>query len=259
MKHFVFILCICLLALSGCLPANGLPATLQPQDIIGTIVGQTLTARPKDTLVAPTNTMVPNTSTPVPPTYTPLPPRPTSTSSWTLSPTLPTPAPDQFIRTYYYNINIANYPYTWSLLDLNFITTMNHRGMGGYAGYVKFWNSVHEVRVMNVVVAFRCDGCVVVNVTARYHYNNGVINTVTDPYILVFDVFRNTWLFDSSLAPVVTPTYTPTHTPVHTPTRTHTRTFTHTPTFTLTGTATLTDTVAPSDTPIPTDTPSPTP
>ena len=187
MKQIVFILWICLMAFSGCITVNSSPATLPPQDIIGTIVAQTLTARANNTLLAPTYTMVPNTFTPVPPTYTPLPPSPTSTSSWTPSPTLPTPAPDQFIRTYYYNINIANYPYTWSLLDLNFITTMNHRGMGGYTGYVKFWNTVHEVRVLNVVMAFQCEGCVVVNVTARYHYNNGVITIVTDPYILVFD------------------------------------------------------------------------
>jgi hypothetical protein len=254
MKHLVLILTFCILALSACLPVNGLPSTLQPQDLIGTIVAQTLTANATGTMAASTNTLVPNTPTPVPPTSTPVPPTLTFTSTWTPTYTLPIETPDQFIRQYYYNINIANYPYTWSLLDLNFVTTMNNLGLGGYAGYVRFWNSMHSVRVLNVVVVFQCNGCVVVNVTARFRYTNGAVITVTDTYILVYDEFRNTWLFDSSLTPSSTPSLTPTSTPVHSPTPTSSRTGSPTPSITITNTATQTGTATPSETPSETST-----
>jgi hypothetical protein len=213
MKILLFIVFICLFGLSACLPLNGPPATLPPQDLVRTFVALTLTAQPSMTLVAPSNTPIPSTSTPVAPTSTPLPPTPTSTSTWTPSLTLPIQTPDEFIRMYYYNINVANYAYTWSLLDSSFVATMNNLGLGGYQGYVKFWNTVHSVRVLDVAVVFQCDGCVVVNVTARYKYNNGVVTTVTDPYILVYDANRNTWLFHSSLVPPGTPSITPTKTP----------------------------------------------
>ena len=210
-------------------------------------------------MIVPTDTPVPNTPTPVPPTSTPVPPTLTFTSTWTPTSTLPVETPNDFIRLYYYNINVANYPYTWSLLDRNFINTMNNLGLGGYAGYVRFWNTVHSVTVLNVVVVFQCDGCVVVNVTARYRYNNRVVITVTDTYILVYDEFRNTWLFHSSLTPSNTPSLTPTYTPVHSATPTPSRTFTPTPSPTNTATATFTDTVTPSETPSDTTAPSDTP
>jgi len=254
MKNFPLILFICLSGLSACLPLNGLPVTLQPQDLIGTFVAQTLTAKPSATYVTPTSTMVPNTSIPIPPTSTPYSPTLTFTSTRTPSPTLPVQTPDEFIRMYYYNINVANYPYTWSLLDQNFVASMNNLGLGGYAGYVKFWDTVHSVRVLNVVVVFQCEGCVIVNVTARYKYNNGVVTTVTDPYILVYNDLRNTWLFHSSLMPSSTPSLTPTSTPFHSPTPTVSRTATPTPSYTPT--ATSTDTLVPSSTP--SDTPMPT-
>jgi len=260
MKHLLLIFVICLLTVSACLPIDLFPATMQPQDMIGTIVAQTLTAKSSSTLAALTTPSLPATITPVSPTSTPVPPTLTDTTTWTPTPTLPTQTPDQFIRHYYDNINVANYPYTWSLLDLNFVTTMNNLGMGGYSGYVKFWDSVHSVRVLTVVVVFQCNGCVVVNVTARYKYNNGVVTTATYTYILVFNAVRNTWLFDSSLSPAGTPSLTPTYTPVHSPTPTPSRTATPSPSWTATATPsstitltdTLTDTaVPPSSTPTP--------
>jgi len=68
MKYIVFLLSLCSLTISACLSTELLPSTMEPQDLIGTIVAQTLTAKPSYTLVAPTNTIVPNTPTSVPPT-----------------------------------------------------------------------------------------------------------------------------------------------------------------------------------------------
>jgi hypothetical protein len=260
MKNNVVVISICLLGLTSCLPMPSPPATLPLQDLIGTSVAVTLTAQPASTGMLTTNTLVVSTATSPPPTFTPsrtltpIPPTSTFTPSGTPSPTSTPQTPDQFIRRYYNNINVANYPYTWSLLDSNFITAMNTLGMGGYAGYVKFWDSMHSVRVLSVVVVFQCDESVVVDVTARFKYNNGLINTETNRYLLVFNQARNTWLFDCSLSPTATPT--PTQTPTRSATPTSTRTATGMPTSTPTSSFTLTptETATPSYTLTPTDT-----
>jgi len=73
MKRIVLILSLCLLAFSACLSAELLPTPTLSGDLLGTIVAQTITAKPTDTLSAVTSTMVQSTPipSPVPPTQTP--------------------------------------------------------------------------------------------------------------------------------------------------------------------------------------------
>jgi len=82
MKRIVLILSLCLLALSACLPTELPPSPTLSEDLLGTLVAQTLTAKPVYTLGAETNTPVQNT-----PTSTPIPPTPSPTHAPSVTPT----------------------------------------------------------------------------------------------------------------------------------------------------------------------------
>jgi hypothetical protein len=277
MRRFVYILPTFFFILVACAllsPFGTSTPPAFPTDLLQTVLAQTVTAQPTSLPSTPTDTPVPSTPTAFTPTPIPPSPSPTPLPSNTATFRLPAQSPEQFVRYYFDNINISNFALTWSLLSPRFKSVMNGPSQGGYQGYVNFWNTVHNVRVDRVEVVFECFGCVVVNVTARYYYNSGVLTTVSDTYILVYDYVRNTWLFESSLVFTSTPsptrtrtkaptrTWTVSRTPSSSPTDTHTPTFTFTPTptstFTPTPTDTDTPTLTPTETPTFTDTPTPT-
>ena len=264
MKRIACLLLLGLFVLPACdLLAPSLPPgqPTVPFGVYQTLVADTLTALAP---TVPTPTVTPTPDTPTPVLATPVPasrtPAPSATSQ-------PAQTPDQFIRYYYANINVANYPLTWSLLSDRFKSVMNGVGLGGYQGYVKFWNTVHEVRVQNVTVVSSCSGCVVVRVTALYHYKSGMLSTDSSLFVLIYDPVRRTWLFDSSYANTPTPSATATRTPTRsaTPSRTNTPGATATASATPTGSPTPSPTSSetpsdtPTDTPVtPTETPTPT-
>jgi hypothetical protein len=218
MKRFLILL-LSLTVLSGCVFTSVSTPAPVPASVLQTAVALTLTAQPN----VPSATLTPavvsgsatetatnlaeappavlptltGTPTAVPPTAAPA-----YSGSYPSSPILQTP--DQFIRSYYSNINVANYAYTWSLLTSNFIATNNGPATGGYAGYVSFWNTVHEVVVQGVGLVSQNGGYAVVNVSALYHYNNGSLVNTTVAFNLTYNYSRATWMFDSP-----TPVYYP--------------------------------------------------
>ena len=226
MKKTVLVLSLCLLALSGCIfssSATPAPAPIPAANLLQTIVAQTLTAQP--TTSSPTITDTPVASATFPAdTPTLSLPTPTGTPVYSLTPTpttyvapaqvypAPSQSPAQFVRYYYSQINISNYPVTWSLLTASFQSANNGPATGGYQGYVDFWNTVHEVTVEGVSVLSQTNYYAVVNVTARYHWNSGSITFNTDTFDLLYNYSRGTWMFDSPTSyyvPPVTPYQTP--------------------------------------------------
>jgi hypothetical protein len=157
------------------------------------------------------------------------------------------------VRIYFSNINISNYPLTWSMLTSRFKNTVNGPAQGGYDGYVRYWDTVHSVTVQSVLVISQDDYYAAIKVTALYQYNNGTHTTSTVPYTLAYDYSINSWLFDTTPVPTSSPTRTATRTPTRTPTRTTTSTTSHTPTISPT------QTITPTGTPLPSLTPTPSP
>ncbi len=211
MKTMVFLLFASLLVLTGC--SFSVPTTppVQPASLLQTAVALTLTAE------ATNGTAPSEISQPAVETETPTPtPLPTDTVSPTIelpsvtpatatatpqpaapaAPVYPAPAqsPSQFIRYYFGNINVSNYPLTWSLLTSRFQLTNNP---DGYAGYVNFWNTVHSVTIEGISVLSQSGGYASVNVRALYHYTNDLLNDTLITYNLIYDYNRRTWLFDS--------------------------------------------------------------
>jgi len=104
--------------------------------------------------------------------------------------------PVEFINYYFRNINERNYQMTWSLLSLNFINTNNSPSQGGYQGYVDFWNSVRQVDIINVGIESQNNEAAEVNVTMTIHYENGFSASASQRFSLIYDLSRNTWLFN---------------------------------------------------------------
>jgi hypothetical protein len=104
--------------------------------------------------------------------------------------------PEQFIRFYYNQINLRNYSVTWSLLSANFQNSVNGPLQGGYQGYINFWDTVDRVDVLSVSVLSQSYQYSDVRVNARYIYFSGSATTSNQIFHLIFDVSRNTWLFD---------------------------------------------------------------
>ena len=128
------------------------------------------------------------TATPIP-TGTPL--VPTSTMVLT-----PSNSVDQFIHTYFQEINSRNYENTWSLLSEAFKASRNSPQNGGYQGYVDFWNTVDRVEILEIKILEQSSQSAKVFVVANYHYNNGVTTTGEQNFYFIYDFARNTWLFD---------------------------------------------------------------
>ena len=227
MKRTALILLLAVWVLSACVQTVPSVPTVLPGNAIQTAVVQTLTAQP--TSIPPTPTSVPATATAIPVSATAALPSPTATVTLptptvTLTPTyisqgssgqgyVPvTQAPTDFIRYYYAQINFGNYPLTWSLLDANFINRNNNASQGGYAGYVAFWDTVHEVIVQNVYVDSQSGYYAVVTVVSQYQWKSGLVTYSTDAFHLIYNTSRATWMFDSpyqSYAPYYPPAYYP--------------------------------------------------
>jgi serine/threonine-protein kinase len=130
------------------------------------------------------------TATPIP-TGTPL--APTNT----IVPT-PSNSVEQFIRTYFQEINNRNYENTWSLLSDAFKASRNSPQNGGYQGYVDFWNTVDRVEILEIEILEQSSKSAEVFVVANYHYKNGVTTTGRQDFYFIYESTRNTWLFDVS-------------------------------------------------------------
>ncbi len=228
MKRFsVVILLLCLAVLSAC----GIPgaATPPPSGLLHTAVALTLTAQPTSSVpteVPPTPTtgtgatatFEVTSGTLVLPSLTNT-PTPTLTSTY-VYPTAVYPtagsgygssgSPEQFVRYYYGQINLSNYPVTWSLLTDSFKANNNPPSTGGYSGYVSFWNTVHDVQVLSVVTNSWSGGYAFVTVSAIYHYNSGTSVNTNIGFNLTYNYSLGTWMFDSPVAAVYpTPAVTP--------------------------------------------------
>jgi hypothetical protein len=110
----------------------------------------------------------------------------------TITVTIPTPAPvyytpDQFIYHYFYNLNLRNYAYTWSLLSASFIAKNNPPSDGGYWGYVDFWNSVSRVDITYATVVSN----------NGFTYNSGLVTTAYPTYHLLWNYSLGNWQFYS--------------------------------------------------------------
>ena len=208
-----------LLLLSACsLVSPSTPSINQ----VGTAIMQTLTALPSPTSPTKTIAAVPPTPTAILPTPTAILLTDTPTPTEVPSPTsviLPPPAvqvyspqyPDQFIRYYYSKINQRNYQLTWSLLSDSFKYANNGADQGGFLEYANFWDSVRRVDIFGVTITSQSGGYAGVNVNMQYSYYSGAIISNLQPFNLIYDYNRGTWLFNSftpistSLPPPVIP------------------------------------------------------
>jgi hypothetical protein len=124
--------------------------------------------------------------------------------------TLPTPVPTavptavtipynpaDFIYYYFNNINLRNYPLTWSLLTASFIANNNPPSSGGYTGYVNFWNSVAWVEITGVVITSYSGSYATASVGMVFHYNGGLVTTTIPTYYLVYNYGLGSWQFYS--------------------------------------------------------------
>jgi hypothetical protein len=203
-------------------------------DIIQTIVSQTLTAFPYPTI------------------------QPGFTATYTQTVTLIPQSPHEFISFYFDAINSRNYSLTWSLLTDRFKNNLNGSSQDNFQEYSNFWNSVNQVTVKDVNDVCQGDLCAV-DATLELNYYNGQRTTATYPYTLTYEHPRKTWLFDSFPINTATATATRRKTPTLTATKTITRTPSRTPTKTVSPTRTVSVTPSQTHSPTPTLTRTPTP
>jgi hypothetical protein len=201
-------------------------------DLIQTMVSQTLTAFPYPTI------------------------QPGFTPTYTQTDTLFPQTPHEFISYYFDAINSRNYPLTWSLLTDRFKNNLNGSSPYYFNDYVNFWNSVNQVTVKDVNEVCQGDLCAV-DATLELNYYSGQRTIATYPYTLTYEHTRKTWLFDSF--PINSATATATRTKTRTPTATRTKTRTPTATRTKTSTPTATQTITRTASVTPTKTASVTP
>jgi hypothetical protein len=206
MKRILPLVVILVLLLSACQPKT--PA--ETPNLVQTAVVLTLTAQP--TAIPPTQTPLLPTPTLSLATPTAVTPTATATTAVAPPPAVVPAAPvwypnyaDQFIRYYYQNINARNYNLTWSLLTDAFKYAVNGPAQGGYQGYVDFWNTVSRVDISSVVITGQSSGTATVTVGMTYNYFNGNVVSVNQPFNLLFDASRNTWMFHSPSVVVPTP------------------------------------------------------
>lgn len=101
----------------------------------------------------------------------------------------------QTVRDYYSAINDGRYTVTWAMLSDHFKETHNSPQKGGYAAYVKWWDSVARVDVGKVSVVKQTGDLATVFAELSYVKNGKQIDDTT-PYIqLIFDPTAQEWLF----------------------------------------------------------------
>ena len=184
---------------------TALPSVLPPTNTPVVVLPTNTVLAPLPTMSLPTATAVPPTSTPVP-TASPYPtivvPPPTAVPVYSPS------YPDQFIYYYFSNINQRNYPLTWSLLTDSFKYANNSADQMGYLGYANFWDSVQHVNILGVTITSQSGNYAAVNVNIRYTYKTGSVVSNLQPFNLLYDPSRGTWLFNS-FTPITTSTPAP--------------------------------------------------
>jgi hypothetical protein len=121
---------------------------------------------------------------------------PTSTQEVVVPPDLGLSDPVDFINFYFTNINARNYQMTWSLLSEHFISTMNSPAQGGYQGYVDYWNTARQVDILDVAIEGQDGSSARVDVNMTVHYENGKTINWHQHFSLIYEIARNTWLFD---------------------------------------------------------------
>ena len=203
-------------------------------DLVQTMVSQTLTAFPYPTI------------------------QPGFTATYTQIVTSIPQTPLEFVSFYFDAINSRNYSLTWSLLTDRFKNNLNGSSPYYFKDYVDFWNSVNQVTVKDVNDVCQGDLCAI-NATLELDYYNGQRTTATYPYTLTYEHIRKTWLFDSFPINTATATATRRKTPTLTATKTITRTPSRTPTKTVSPTRTVSVTPSQTHSPTPTLTRTPTP
>ncbi len=208
----ILLISLVLMLLTACsLLAPVAPNTGQ----LETSVFETLTALPS--LAGPSDTPVVTGTVPAvlpSPTTgaaasTPLPTSTSSGSGQVINPPTAVPVysplyPDQFIHYYYNLINQRNYQVTWSLLTDSFKFANNSADQGGFLGYANFWDTVQRVDILGVTINSQSGVNAAVTANMRYNYKNGTVVPSLQPFNLLYDATRRTWLFNS-LTPISTP------------------------------------------------------
>jgi len=107
--------------------------------------------------------------------------------------------PDDFIRSYYQEINDRNYGLTFSWLSSDF-KDRNHccNADGSYKiePYIEWWKTIERVDVISTEVVNWDDQTAQVNVKLCYYTINGVTDIDNNVIFLMLDEDSNTWLIE---------------------------------------------------------------
>lgn len=102
------------------------------------------------------------------------------------------PSPTQFVENYYINLDRGNYQTTWNQLSSSF-----QRQGGGYSEYVKWWDSVREIRIGQIRLIEQDSDEALVYAELTYVTNTGTYYEDTKTRIyLTWDFQSKTWLFE---------------------------------------------------------------
>ena len=102
------------------------------------------------------------------------------------------PSPTQFVENYYKNLRYGNYKTTWNQLSSSF----QHQS-GGYSEYVKWWNSVREIRIGQIRLIDQDSDEALVYADLTYITSTGTYyNDTKNRIYLTWNSQSNTWLFE---------------------------------------------------------------
>lgn len=102
------------------------------------------------------------------------------------------PSPTQFVKNHYQDLNYGNYQTTWNNLSNNF-----KRKTNGYAEYVKWWNSVREIRIGKITLIEQNNYEALVSADLTYITSTGTYyNDPKNRIYLTWDSQASTWLFE---------------------------------------------------------------
>jgi len=102
--------------------------------------------------------------------------------------------PVQFIQDYFMLLNNRQYQDAWSRLSSKF--KQNLANIGGYDGYVSYWDTVLNTEIKLAEILSRSDSEVYVKTEVIYHYKAGYDITGHTTYKLVKDLSSSSWLID---------------------------------------------------------------
>lgn len=106
--------------------------------------------------------------------------------------TLERPSPEQFVINHYHKLNQRNYENTWQSL-----TSKIQNIAGSYSEYIKWWDSVREIKISQVKLIEKNDNRVIVYANLQYIMkDDGRVFQDTKPHIhLIWDKTSKSWLF----------------------------------------------------------------